>query len=191
MEPISFSTSKYIVLSGHATAAASIMRYDPPGKVYTAHPNVESFDDPQAAIDRAIELGVPGLLTQEFWPEGKSFNVATGKLVDLAIEDFDPGAHYQPGAVVRYTITEDVDDGEGGTEQVSTELTFLKISDAHPSVPDLVFDLGAGTGDWIVFEEKPAPVPTPEPSSEEQRIAALESEVATLESEVAALENRI
>ena len=43
--------------------------------------------------------------------------------------------------MVRHALTEDIDG-----EQVSTELTFLKISDAHPSTPDLVFDLEAGDG---------------------------------------------
>ena len=84
MQPITFPTTKCIILHGHANAPGPVLlSYTPPSKVWTAQPNVEDFDDAQAAITRAIELGVPPLLTQEFWPVGKTFNLATKQLVDL------------------------------------------------------------------------------------------------------------
>ena len=172
MQTLFYPTSKYVVLHGHANAPYALITYDPPSKISTGQPNVEPFDDAQAAIDRAIALGVPPLLTTEFWPHDKSFNLVTRKLVDLEpITDWDATVTYQPGAVVRHTVSQDGED---------IELTFLKISDAHPSVPDLTYDLEAGTGDWVGFAPKDAPLPPPEPTAE-QKIAALEARLAALE----------
>lgn len=169
MQPITFPTSKYIILHGHAnTPDPVLLDYTPPSKVWTAQPNVEDFDDAQAAITRAIELGVAPLLTTEFWPHDKALSLATKQLVDLPdpIPAWDAATTYQSGDVVTYTLTEDVDG-----ETLSTELLFLKVSDTHPSVPDMTFDLEAGTGDWVAFDLKPAPAPP----TAEAKLAALET----------------
>ena len=84
MQPITFPTTKYIILHGHGNEidlCCCPTHHHP--KVWSAQPNIEDFDDAQAAITRAIELGVPPLLTQEFWPVGMSFKLATKQLVDL------------------------------------------------------------------------------------------------------------
>jgi hypothetical protein len=176
MQPITFPIPKFVILHGN-TPDPVLIACNPPAKVWTAQPSIEPFDDPQAAIDRAIELNVPPLLTQEFWPVGKSFNLVTRKLVDLPdpIPAWDAATTYAPGDVVRHTLTQDING-----EQVSTELTFLKISDAHPSTPDLVFDLEAGTGDWVQWSPKEPPPAPPEPTPE-QKLAALEARLAALE----------
>ena len=73
MQPLTFPTPKYIILHGHSnTPAPVLLSYNPPAKVWTAQPNVEDFDDAQAAITRAIELGVPPLLTTSSGLQGKA-----------------------------------------------------------------------------------------------------------------------
>ena len=110
MQTLSYPTIKFVILHGHANAPDPVLiAYNPPSKISTAQPNIEDFDDPQAAITRAIELGVAPLLTQEFWPVGRSFNLATKQLVDLPdpIPAWDAATTYAPGDVVRHTLTED------------------------------------------------------------------------------------
>jgi len=181
MTTLTYPTPKYVVLHGHAVAPVVLIAYEPPSKISTGQPNVEPFDDPQDAIDRAIELGVPPLLTSEFWLRGQAFNFKTKRLVTLPdpIPEYDAEHHYHPGDVVL--------DADGNH--------WLKISDAQGS-PDEVFDLQAGTGDWVPFHLKPAPPPptaeqrleqlearlAPPPPIAEQRLAQLEARLAALES---------
>jgi hypothetical protein len=187
MQSLSYPTRKYIILHGHPDAPYALVTYDPPSKISTGQPNVEAFDDPQAAIDKAIEIGVPPLLTQEFWPHDQAFDATTGKLVPLPspIPEWASGTTYQPGSVVRHTITKE---GEG--ETFSQELTFLaiKATTAEPTISE-------DDPNWTPFvvKEPPGPVvtpptpppTTPEPDEETQTaITDLQVRIGELEKEV-------
>lgn len=159
MQPITFTTSKCLILHGHSnTPDPVLLDYTPPSKVWSAQPNVEDFDDAHAAITRAIELGVPALLTVEFWPRGQSLNLATKQLVDHGpiVEWTDSGA-YPIAAVVTHN-------GQ----------SWLHISDRQ-GPPDDVYDLTAGSGDWCPFLVKPEPTPPSPLAALEARLAALEA----------------
>jgi hypothetical protein len=184
ISPISFQSEKFVVLYGQPGIQPMLMHYVPPSRFWTAQPNIEDFDEPQPAIDRAIELGVPPLETQEFWPHDQSFNVLTGKLVPLPspIPEWTKGTTYQAGSVVRHTITEEV---EGTAFSQKTTFLAIKATTAEPTPSE-------DDPNWVPFavkappsEPTPPTEPSPEPDEETQTaITDLQARIAGLEAEV-------
>jgi hypothetical protein len=129
--PITFASNKSVIC--HGAGAVHLVDYEPGTKIWTGQPNTEDFDDPIEAIKRACELGLSPGETTTFWPEGKFYDPAGKRFVDAPadVPIWEPDGDYPQDAVVRHQ-------GQ----------TWLHIS-GKQGAPDEVYDIDAGTGDWI------------------------------------------
>lgn len=165
---LSYTATADVTVICHGAGRVHVLDLSPGEGITTGQPQMEEFTDPAAAA-AWLAAHAPLQLTDS--PRVLAHLVPDPDALPL----WNETTHYAIGAIVRYSVT-------------GTELTFLKISDAFPSIPDLVFDAKAGTGDWVPCvlpaatggEPQPEPV-EPQQSATHQQLQALEARLAALE----------